>query len=101
MSAFLANDDAVYAAKTVAYTGTAGSTGTFQPGPNAVLVWCTTAAYVKVGVGVTATTASTPLPANTPIIMRVPGDGSPWRVSAIQIASGGNVYAKPGQLVDG
>lgn len=106
MSAFLANDDAAYAAQTVSYTGTAGSTATFQPGPNAVLVFCTTAAYVKVGVGVTATTASTPIPANTPIIMRLPhtggtnNEGAPWRVSAIQIASGGNVYAKPGQLVD-
>ena len=101
MSAFLANDDAAYAAATVAYTGTAGSTSTFPPGANAVLVFCTTAAYVKVGVGITATTASTPLPANTPIIMRVPpGSGAPWRVSAIQIASGGNVYAKPGNIVD-
>lgn len=102
MSAFLAADDAGYAAQTASYTGTAGSTSTFQPGANAVLVFCTTAAYVKVGVGVTATTASTPLPANTPIIMRVPvGTGAPWRVSAIQIASGGNVYAKPGMLSDG
>jgi hypothetical protein len=100
MSAFLAADDAAYAAATVAYTGTAGSTATFQPGANAVLVWCTTAAYVKVGVGVTATTASTPLPANTPIVMRVPESlGAPWRVSAIQVASGGNVYAKPGMVV--
>lgn len=105
MSAFLANDDAAYAAQTASYTGTAGSTSTFQPGANVVLVFCTTAAYVKVGVGVTATTASTPLPANTPIIMKIPpttgnNSGAPWRVSAIQIATGGNVYAKPGVLVD-
>ncbi len=102
MSAFLANDDAAYAAQTASYTGTAGVTGTFQAGANAVLVFCTTAAYIKVGVGVTATTASTPIPANTPIIMKVPPNtsGAPWRVSAIQIASGGNVYAKPGVLVD-
>ena len=100
MSAFLAADDAAFAGKTVAYTGTAGNTATFQNGPNAVLVFCTTAAYVKVGVGVTATTSSTPLPANTPIIMAVPvGTGAPWRVSAIQIASGGDVYAQPGFIV--
>lgn len=101
MNAFLPADDAAYAAQTVAYTGTAGSTGTFQPGANVVLVFCTTAAYVKVGEGVTATTASTPIPANTLITMRVPsGTGAPWRVSAIQVASGGNVYAKPGMIVD-
>lgn len=102
MSAFLAADDAAYAAATVAYTGTAGNTATFQPGANIVVVFCTTAAYVKVGVGVTATTASTPIPANVPIVMKVPPNtsGAPWRVSAIQIASGGNVYAKPGILVD-
>ena len=101
MSAFLPSDDAAYAAQTVSYTGTAGVTATFQPGPSDVLVFCTTAAYVKVGVGVTATTASTPLPANTPMIFRVPpnSSGAPWRVSAIQIASGGNVYAKPGSVV--
>lgn len=101
MSAFLANDDATFAAQTAAYTGTAGNTGTFPPGTQTLIVWTTTAAYVKVGVGVTATTASTPLPANTPIIMRVPPDatGAPVRVSAIQVASGGNVYAKPGVVV--
>ncbi len=100
MAQFLAADDAAYAQQTVAYTGTAGNTGTFQPGPNAVLVWCDSAAYVKVGEGVTATSASTPIPANTPIVMAVPPQtGAPWRVSAIQIAAGGNVYAKPGFLV--
>jgi hypothetical protein len=59
-------------------------------------VWSTTAAYIKVGEGVTATTADTPIPANTPIPFVVPnGTGAPWRVSAIQVASGGSVYAKP------
>lgn len=99
MSAFLANDDAQSAAKTVAYTGTAGSV-TVAASTNVVLVWTTTAAYVRVGA--TATTASTPLPANTPIIMKVPPNksGAPITVSAIQVASGGNVYVKPGALVD-
>lgn len=99
MSAFLANDDATFAAKTASYTGTAGSI-TVPAQTNVVLVFCTTAAYVRVGA--TATTASTPIPANTPIIMKVPPNltGAPVTVSAIQIASGGNVYVKPGALVD-
>lgn len=102
MSAFLAAEDAGYAAATASYTGTAGSTATFKAGPNAVLVWCDSAAYIKVGEGVTATTANTPLPANTPIVMAVPpGSYAPWRVSAIQISAGGTVYAKPGFLVNG
>jgi hypothetical protein len=100
MSRFLAANDAAYAAQTQSYTGTAGDTATFPAGVSAVLVFATTAAYIKVGEGVTATVASTPLPANTPMIFAVPpGTGAPWRVSAIQIASGGNVYAKPGMLV--
>lgn len=89
-------DDASFAAKTITYTGTAGVTATFNPGPRAVLVWCTTDAYVKVGEGVTATTASLPVPAFVPHVLRVPdGSGAPWRVSAIQISTGGSVYAKP------
>jgi len=59
-------------------------------------VWSTTAAYVRVGEGVTATTSDTPIPANTPIPFIVPeGTGAPWRVSAIQVSTGGTVYAKP------
>ena len=89
-------NDAGFAAQTITYTGTAGSTATFKPGPPAVLVFCTTAAYVRVGEGVTATTADTPIPANIPVKFDVPpGSGAAWRVSAIQIASGGSVYAKP------
>ena len=84
------------AGATITYTGTAGVTATFKPGPTSVMVWCTTAAYIKVGEGVTATTADTPIPANTPFWFPVPqSSGAPWRVSAIQIASGGSVYAKP------
>lgn len=83
-------------AKTQTYTGTAGVTGTWQPAFPCVMIWCTTAAYVAVGEGVTATVASTPIPANTPIFLPVPeGTGAPWRVSAVQIASGGSVYAQP------
>ena len=89
-------DDTKFPGRTVSYTGTAGVTATWTPGPQGVVIFCTTAAYVTVGEGVTATTASTPLPANTPVPFKVPqGTGAPWRVSAIQIASGGDLYAKP------
>ena len=89
-------DDATFTARSASYTGTAGSTGTWPAGPQGVLVTCTTAAYVRVGEGVTATTADTYVPANTPIPFFVPrGTGAPWRVSAIQVSSGGTVYAKP------
>ena len=88
--------DAVYPALTAAYTGTAGSTSTWNAGPQGVLVWATTPCYVVVGEGVTATTASTPLPANTPVPFVVPpGTGAPWRVSAIQVGFGGTIYCKP------
>jgi hypothetical protein len=87
---------AEYTARTAAFTGTAGSTSTWPAGPQGVVVWADAACYIRVGEGVTATTADTPIPANTPIPFVVPqGSGAPWRVSAIQISAGGNVYAKP------
>lgn len=94
--------DASFTARSVAYTGTAGSTATWPEGPQGVLVWCTSDAYIRVGVGATATTADTPIPANTPVPFTVPpvgsgsnSTGAPWRVSAIQISAGGTLYAKP------
>lgn len=91
--------DADFPGRTVAYTGTAGSTATWAPGPQAVMVWATTAAYVAVGEGVTATTASTPIPANVIVYLKVPLTVSgQWRVSAIQVAAGGSVYARPVNL---
>lgn len=87
--------DVAFTARTATYTGTAGTVATWPPGPQGVMVWCTTDAYVKVGVGVTATTASTPIPAYTPVLFKVPATDEPWRVSAIQISAGGSVYAKP------
>lgn len=89
--------DPIYPARTTTYTGTAGDTATWPPGPNEVLVWCSTDAYVLVGEGVTATTAlGTPITAGTMVKFRVPpGGGGAWRVSAIQVGSGGSVYAKP------
>lgn len=89
-------NDSTFAAKSVAYTGTAGSTGTWPAGAQGVLVWSTTDAYIRVGEGVTATTSDTPIPAGTPIPFFVPmGTGAQWRVSAIQVSSGGTLYAKP------
>ena len=89
-------NDSNFTARTASYTGTAGSTATWPAGPQGVVVWSTTDCYVRVGEGVTATTADTPIPAYTPIPFFVPqGTGAPWRVSAIQISTGGTVYAKP------
>ena len=88
--------DANFPAKSVSYTGTAGSTGTWDAGPQGVVVWSDQSCYVLVGEGVTATTSSTPVPPFTPIPFKVPqGTGAPWRVSAIQVSTGGTVYAKP------
>lgn len=88
--------DDLFSGRTVAYTGTAGSTATWQAGPQGVVVWATTPCYVVVGEGVTATTSSTPIPAYTPIPFIVPqGTGAPWRVSAIRVSADGDVYAKP------
>jgi len=94
-------NDAAFGTQSVAYTGTAGSVTGWNAGPQGVLVWCTSDAYIRVGNAVTATTADTPLPANTPVPIYVqqPGDaggtGGAWRVSAIQISAGGTLYAKP------
>jgi len=89
--------DAQFAAKTASYTGTAGTTGTWPVGPQGVLVWCSTDAYIKVGTGVTATTSDTPIPAGTPVPFYAPQEGNsgPWRVSAVQVSAGGTLYAKP------
>jgi hypothetical protein len=88
--------DGNYPALSVSYTGTAGSTSTWQAGPQGVVVWSTSPCYVAIGEGVTATTSSTPIPSNTPIPFVVPpGTGAPWRVSAIQVSAGGSIYCKP------
>ena len=88
--------DADFPARPVSYTGTAGSTSTWNPGPEGVVVWSTTPCYVTVGVGVTATTSSTPIPAYTPLTFYLePSTGAPWRVRAIQVADAGSIYCKP------
>jgi hypothetical protein len=94
-------NDPSFGTQSVAYTGTAGSVTGWPAGPQGVLVWSTSDAYIRVGNGVTATSADTPLPANTPVPIYVPqpgdagGTGGTWRVSAIQISAGGTLYAKP------
>src|SRR5688572_20561918 len=85
-------NDPIYGSGTVtAFTGTAGNTATLPVNCNAVFVYCTTAAHVKVGVtAVAAVTVDMAIPANFPIVLPVWASGS--RVSAVQITggSGGN-----------
>ena len=89
-------NDSQFPGRTVAYTGTAGSTATWNAGPQGVMVWLTTPAYIVVGEGVTATTASTPIPAFTPIPFIVPqGSGGQWRVSAIRVSEDGAIFCRP------
>lgn len=89
-------NDAGFPTQNAAYTGTAGSTTGWNAGPQGVLVWSTTDAYILVGEGATATSAATPIPAFTPVPFTVPqGTGGVWRVSALQIGVSGTVYAKP------
>jgi hypothetical protein len=60
------------------------------------MVWCTQDAYIAIGEGATATSASTPIPAYTPIPFTVPPNVSGrWQVSALQVSAAGTVYAKP------
>src|SRR5512147_1049170 len=89
-------NDSAFAGQSVSYTGTAGSTTGWNAGPQGVIVWSDQPCYVEVGEGAVATTASTPIPALTPIPFKVPiGTSGIWRVSAIQVSTGGTVYAKP------
>lgn len=91
-------NDAKYAGQTASYTGTAGTVTGWPKGPSAVAVVVTTAAYVRVGEGVTATSADLYIPANTHVVIIVPPTvADTFTVSAIQVASGGSVYAKPVQ----
>ena len=89
--------DTDYPASSVASGAAAATVGTWNTGPQGVMVWSTEPVYVAVGEGVTATTASTPIPAFTPIPFYAPqtGSGAPWRVSVLRVAVDGTVYAKP------
>jgi hypothetical protein len=85
-----------FPALTASYTGSAGNTTTWAAGPQGVMVWSDQACYIEIGEGAVATTASTPIPPFTPIPFKVPANVSgQWRVSAIQVSTGGTIYCKP------
>lgn len=85
-----------FSAQTASFTDSAASTTGWNAGPEGVMVWSDQPCYVEVGTGAVATTASTPIPAFTQIPFKVPiGTSAVWRVSAIQVSTGGTVYAKP------
>lgn len=82
---------------TFAFTGTAGTSAALPAGTGGVWVFCDSAAWIRVGVAVTATATDWPVPANVmiyiPVADTVTGQA---RVSAIQIAASGNCYFIPG-----
>lgn len=83
-----------------AYTGTAGTSGALPDGCGAVAVLCTTLAHVKVGVDPTATTADLTVAANVTYVLPIekptnPGSDGAIKVSAVQVASGGNLHVMP------
>ena len=85
----------------VAYTGTAGTVANGLPqGAPAVLVVCTTLAYVRVGVDPTATTADLIVPALTATVIpidapSITGGSGLVKVSAVQVSAGGNLHVMP------
>ena len=86
-----------YPTKSVAFSGTAGTTSDWPTGVDALLVWADAPCYFILGVGVTATaTNATAIPQNTPILFKnnssITGSGAPFRASAIEIGSAGTVY---------
>jgi len=88
--------DTQFPTQLAAYTAAAGNTTAWPAGPQGVVVWSSSDAYIAVGEGAVATSGSLALPANTPVPITVPkGTGAPWRVSALQVSAGGIVYAKP------
>lgn len=93
--------DEKYPARSVSYTGSAGTTSTWPvfngAASGGVWVWTTTDAYVTVGASLTATaTNGIPIPAYTPVTIPIPSSCTEtFTVSAIQISSGGTLYAKP------
>lgn len=92
---FMTIRNPVYGSGTVtAYTGTAGTRGVLPAGCSSVWVLCTTAAFVKVGIDPTATTADFPVAANVGYVLPIPANKSSqeYKVSAIQVAAGGNLH---------
>lgn len=88
--------DANYPADSDNTSVTAVNLGPWPPGPQGVMVWSTEPVYIAVGQGATATAASTPIPAYTPIPFVVANTVTgQWRVSALRVSTDGIVYAKP------
>lgn len=82
----------------VAYTGTAGTTGTLAAGANFVWVFTTSIAHIKVsynGDATAATTADFPIPASVPVKIPLQSGYGGCKVSAIQSAAGGNLHVCP------
>lgn len=80
----------------VAYTGTAGVvTNAFGAGTSIVRVVLTTAGFVAFGTGPTATTSDMYMAAGVPEYFGVKKGGS-YKVSAVQLSSGGTMYVTEG-----
>lgn len=83
----------------VAYTGTAGTiSSVLPPGTQAIWVFVTSIAHVKVSydnAATAATTADFPLPASVPVKIPVRPGMTGAKVSAIQSAAGGNLHVCP------
>jgi hypothetical protein len=76
--------------QSVAYTGTAGTIATaISSGIHKVRVYVTTAAYIKIGKDVTATTSDVPMAADAPEYFTIK-QGE--KVSAVQVTSGGTLH---------
>lgn len=74
----------------VAYTGTAGTiTNPIANGVQVIRVVLTTAGHIAIGASPTATTSDIYMPAGLPEYFVVPPS---CKVSAIQVASGGNLH---------
>lgn len=86
---------AVYPAQTVSFGAVEAHTSEWPNGAQGVVIWSDQPCYVEVGEGAVATSASTPIPAFTPIPFAIPLNANRWRVSALQISSTGTLYCKP------
>lgn len=80
-----------------AYTGTAGTRAVLPAGCQSVWVMCTTAAYVRVGVDPTAVATDFPVAANVGYVLPLRADtpSESQKVSAVQVAAGGNLHVIP------
>ena len=81
----------------VAYTGTHGViTNPIPANATFIWVWVSSIAYVKVGKGSpVATAVDFPLPASYPVKIPLPDNDGTYKVSAVQVAAGGNLHVSP------